>query len=90
MKRNGLAVKSEFPIGWLQRGNHFGFAATGAKVRDRCKADRDIDRPFLQLLRNKLDKFVFEGDRLFHSSGVSSLMGLSSLMSLFVAVWNWL
>src|SRR5580658_5943620 len=83
LQRNRLAVKSERPVGRPDRCHNLVSASADAEMRGCCEAYRNIYRPLIHLIGNKLDEFMLEDDYRFHS-------GRSSLMSRLVSMLNWL
>src|ERR1700726_4727330 len=82
VKRNCLSVENERPVGRPYWRDHLVSTATKAQMRSGCEADRDVDCPLLQLVRNEFDEFVLDDDFRLHC-------GRSSFSSRFVSMLNW-
>src|SRR5271155_1844948 len=83
LQRDRLAVKNERPVGGPDGRHNLVSTSANAQMRGRCEAYRNVNCPLFQIVRDKFDEFMLQGDLRIHS-------GRSSFSSRFVSILNWL
>src|SRR5580658_4160768 len=81
LQRNRLAVKNKRPVGGPDGCHNLVSASADTEMRGCGEAYRNVNRPLLYFIGNKLDEFMLEDDFWCHC-------GRSSLRSKLVSILN--